>query len=704
MSISAQLAAQELRKLFVDLLPDRHNRTRLASDLSRRLCSLQFPATPRNFEDACVLFHELFAEISHPDIVGYGYSRRPILYGNVLFAIRKYGVRLKVFRSILIRTCEEHCQYEALFAVMCDALHHQVGYYDRFNSQNCRDFLLKGMMMVRIEQRRRFPPGPNCELTYLFHFSLDDMLEMMKRKHGMSGHEDTRRQMKRRLESYNTYQNEKYSEPIRRLLQEKPNFFSDFKSDLEILSRFIIREAIKERFWLDLMHTMTFKLYEALSNSNIVHEYKTWIIYWYIRHHHSQPIQSHESFNDMMTRIVQTGQMAFPFREHPRLFKSNDMVFKAALKWDSVPTSDLNEICFRSHVKSQYGPVPSQRVLAALIRRKLYKVKTTEAAAKIQKMARRSLWQFYLKRLIAAMFIKKRVLQIVTPILHVKHSKILIISAVKRIFIQEKFFERLECYRYIQQIKAGCLIFKVLNRHNHVLKYQKIRAGSIIQSRLIAIFERQKANAKIELLKAASTLSRFTKVQRAAIVHKRLQKIYARSIIQFRLIALFERQKANAKIERLKAASTLSRFAKVQCAAIVHKRFQNFFKNLSCYECPTCLNGFESAEIDMIQPCGHIHCKDCFTKIGKIVKTCSICRAQFMIGNCKSVETFLSQPNSKFFFTSENPEKKAAIEVITKWWIIKRRLLAETRTASLRMKIARKKLQSLGLVEQSNDA
>jgi hypothetical protein len=116
------------------------------------------------------------------------------------------------------------------------------------------------------------------------------------------------------------------------------------------------------------------------------------------------------------------------------------------------------------------------------------------------------------------------------------------------------------------------------------------------------------------------------------------------------------------------------------------------------------LNGFESAEIDMIQPCGHIHCKDCFTKIGKIVKTCSICRAQFMIGNCKSVETFLSQPNSKFFFTSENPEKKAAIEVITKWWIIKRRLLAETRTASLRMKIARKKLQSLGLVEQSNDA
>jgi hypothetical protein len=674
MSTSTQQAAQELRKLLVDLLPDRHNRTLLASDLSQRLCSLHFPKTPRNFEDACVLFHELFAEISHPDIVGYGYSRRPILYGNVLLAIKKYGVRLKVFRSILIRTCEEHCQYEAFFAVMCEAIHHPVGYYERFNSQNGRDFMLKGMMMVRIEQRRRFPPAPNCELTYLFHFSLDDMLEMMKRKHGMSGHEETRMQMKRRLESYNTYQNEKYSEPIRRLLQEKPNFFSDFKSDLEILSRFIIREATKESFWLDLMYTMTFKLYEALRKAGIFHENKTWIIYWYIRHHHSQPIQSHESFNDMMTRIVQPGQMAFPFRDHPRLFKSNDMFFRAALKWESVPTSDLLEICYRSHVKSQYGPVSSQRVLAASIRWKLwklYEVKITEAVVKIQKMARRSLWQFYLKRLIAAMFIKKRVLQFVTPILHVKHSKFLIISAVKRFFIQEKFFVRLDAYRYIQQIKAGCVIFKVLNRHNHVLEYQKIRAGSIIQSRLIALFERQQVDKRIELLKAASTLSRFAKVRRAAIIHKRLQKIYARSIIQFLLIALFERQEANARIELLKAASTLSRFAKVRRAAIVHKSLQKFVKDLSCYDCPICLECLDTLSIGMVQPCGHIICETCFAKISN----CSNCRAEIKLKDCKSVGTFLSQSNSKFFFTLENYDKKIAISRIG--GAMKRRLIAQ---------------------------
>lgn len=136
-------------------------------------------------------------------------------------------------------------------------------------------------------------------------------------------------------------------------------------------------------------------------------------------------------------------------------------------------TDDLKEICYRSHVKSEYGPVPSQCVLAASIRRKLYEVKITKAAVKIQKMARRSLLHFYLKRLIAASIIKQRVLQIVTPILRVKHSKILIVSAVKRIFIQEKFFERLDTYREKQKIKAAFFIFKYLNKQNHVLEYQK---------------------------------------------------------------------------------------------------------------------------------------------------------------------------------------------------------------------------------------
>ena len=677
MSISAQLAAQELKALLVNLLPDRYRPYSLNTNLANNLKSLSFPETPRIFDDAVVFFREFFAEISHPNVVSFGWSRGPIVFRNVLFAIKKYGNRLRAFRRILIKTCEEYCQYEALFAVMCEALHHSVGYYERYNSQNCRDFLLKGMMMVRIEQRRRYPPGPNCKLTYLFHFSLDEILDMMKRKHGMSGHEETRRQMERSLRIYNSYWNDQYSAPIRRILQSNPDFFLNFRSVLEVLYTNITIGSIRENFWLRLMQTKASKFYEALRNAGIYAENKLWIVYWYIRYREdfsSESKQGQESFNDLMTRIVQPGQIAFPFKEPPRLFKTNHRFFRAAMKCESVPTSDLTEICYRSHVKSQYGPDPSQCVLAGLVRRKLYEVKITKAAVKIQKMARRSFWNFYLKRIIAALIIKNRVLRVVTPILQLKRAKSLIVSVVERFFVQRDYFEKLDTYRYLQQIKAGCVIFKVLNRHNHAREYQKIRAGSIIQSRLIALFERQRSNPRIERLKAASTLSRFAKVKRAEIVHTNLQRIHARSIIQSRLIALFERQRTNARIERLKAASTLSRFAKVQRVAIVHERFQKFVKDLSCYDCPLCFEELSSVPIGMIQPCGHIHCKACFDQIGT---KCSCCRATFMHSNCKSVSQFLSQLNPKFFFTRENSEKKTAIEVIIKWWVMKRHLVAQ---------------------------
>jgi hypothetical protein len=669
MSTSAREAAQQLKEDLANLLPDRYRSSLLNGRLAEDLKSYRFTEIPGNFDDACIFFREFFKEISHPNIVSYGSSNRPIVFQNILLAIKNFGSRLRVFRRVITKTAKEHCHYEALFAVICEALHKPVDYYQRFNSQNGRDFLLKGMIMVRIEQRRHFPPGPSSELTYLFHFSLDEIISWMKRKNGMSDHEETRSHMKVSLKLYNICHNVKYSTPIRLLLKEKPNFFLDFKSDLEILSQFIIRNATKESFWLRFMNSMTFKLYEALDKAGIVRENKKWIVYWYIRHHHSQPTLARESFNDLMTRIVQPGQMAFPFRQPPRLFKSNGFIFRAALNWELIPTDDLKEICYRSHINSQYGQVPSQCVLAASVRRKLYEVEITKATVKIQKMARRSLWQFYLKRLIAALIIKQRVLRIVTPILHVKHTKFLIISAVQRVFIQEKFFKRLEHRRYIQQIEAGCVIFKVLNKQNHFREYQKIRAGSIIQSRLIALFERQRIDKRIGPLRAALTLSRFTKVKHAKIVRTELQRNYATNIIQSRLIALFERQQANARIELLKAASTLSRFAKVKLSTNVRTELQKFVKDLSCYSCPICLDCLDSVSIEMIQPCGHIHCKTCFDNI----KKCSNCRAEIILKDCKSVGTFLSQSKPRFFFTLENDDKKIAVAVIIKWWAMKRR-------------------------------
>jgi len=623
MSISAQQAAQQLNDLLINLLSDRHCPYHLNKRLAKDLKLCGFPEVPIDFEGSFVFFNKFFAEISHPSVVSFGWSRGPILFPNILLAIKKSGDRLRAFRRI-IRMCKEHFQFEALFAVMCEAIHHPVGYYERFNSQNAKDFMRKGMIMLRIEQRRHFPPGPNCKLTYLFHFSLDEILKMMKRKNGMSGYEDTRSHMVKSLMTYNSEWNDQYSAPIRCLLRSTPNFFSIFKSDLEILYRNISEQQTRASFWLGLIETKTFRFYNALHNAGIYQEAMIWILNWYVRYrhdHYSEPTQGQESFNELMTRIVQLGEIAFPFKNPPRLFKKDCEIFKAALNWSSVPTSDIEEICYRSHTKGKYGLVPSQCIIAASIRRKLHKVKITKAAVKIQKMARRAMCQIYLKRLIAALIIKKRVLQFVTPILRVKKSMLLILSTVKRFFIQEKFFEKLECYRYVQEIKAGCVIFKVLNRLNHVREYQKIRACSIIQSRLIALTERQEANARIKLLKAASTISRFAKLQHAAIVHKRLQK---------------------------------------------------FVKDLCWNDCPICLDCLNSVPIGMIQPCGHIHCKTCFAQISN----CSNCRAEIKLKDCKSVGTFLSQSNPKFFFTTGNSEKKTAIAVIIRWWVMKRRLNA----------------------------
>ena len=104
---------------------------------------------------------------------------------------------------------------------------------------------------------------------------------------------------------------------------------------------------------------------------------------------------------------------------------------------------------------------------------------------------------------------------------------------------------------------------------------------------------------------------------------------------------------------------------------IFQRKLVNFMNDQSCYECPVCFQGFDSVEIDKIQPCGHIVCKVCFSAIKS---KCPCCRATFAQINCKSVRALLSESNPKFFFTSVNFEKKDAISVIG--WAMKRRLVA----------------------------
>ena len=169
--------------------------------------------------------------------------------------------------------------------------------------------------------------------------------------------------------------------------------------------------------------------------------------------------------------------------------------------------------------------------------------------------------------------------------------------------------------------------------------------------------------------KSAAILILLAIKRRGAMENFRILK--AKAII---LLAI-KRRSPMENFRILKAAAVIERFVRIPFALhsrVVHERLRKFVKDLSCYDCPLCFENFDSVQIGVIQPCGHIHCKDCFAKIGT---TCSNCRAKFMHRDCKSVSTFLSQSNPKFFFTMENSEKKDAISVIG--WAMKRRLVAQ---------------------------
>jgi hypothetical protein len=190
----------------------------------------------------------------------------------------------------------------------------------------------------------------------------------------------------------------------------------------------------------------------------------------------------------------------------------------------------------------------------------------------------------------------------------------------KRWIVQEKYMERLEGYWYLQKIKAKIVIRYAINRRTQVVNYQKIKACNIIQSRILALIERKRLDARIEGFNAATTISRFSRIQHAVMVRSRLEK---------------------------------------------------FALDLQFYDCPVCLEVLDATRVGLIQPCGHILCNSCFSAV-KL--KCPCCRLIYKRNSCKGVIGYLSKPGSPVYFTTEIPEKKSAISVIG--WAMKRRLVA----------------------------
>jgi hypothetical protein len=375
MSISAREAVEELREDLEYCLKAKNESMVKAGilnlDLAKDLCRLVLLKLPKNFEDSRALFRVFFERISHPQVTRRRYPHNPIVFSNIFMAITKSKVRLNVFRTILTKICQEYFHYEALFAVLCHVLHHPV----YFNYQSERFFILKSMIVTRIEQRRQFPPKPDSVLTHICEESLNMIIEMMFKKHGIKDREETRRAMNSELRyGFNAYWNKKNSERIRPIFEADPNFFEKFEPALK---RFFSREnrtAEKEKNWLSFLRSSIPDFWKALRENKVCDKAKFWILYWYVRHM-EQKISSppeKETFSELMTRLCKSDQMSFPFREPPKLFLNNDGDFRVlALRWGIVPSIDLTEILHRLHIKSGYGPDPSQCVLAAFVRRKL---------------------------------------------------------------------------------------------------------------------------------------------------------------------------------------------------------------------------------------------------------------------------------------------------------------------------------------------
>jgi len=346
MSIPIQEAVLELTRILSACLLHRVVKLILNPDLANDLEGSFFPEIPEKFEDACTFFRVFFANISNPEV---NFCGRPIIFPNIFMAIRKFKIRIRVFKRILSKTAKEYCHYEALFAVMCEVLHNPVSR----NPQNERLFLLKCMIILRIEQRQQFHPGQGSELTHLCKESIDEIIKMIFNKHGMRDREETREAMKSRLRhSFNALYDGIYSEQIRLILQSDPKFFETWEPELKSFFSADVRSAKREKMWLNILKAKCKKFWEALSEKKIIDKTKSWILYWYFRHSRATSANP-ETFSELMRRLVQPDQMSFPFENPPKLFLNDDGHFKdLALRWGTVLSEDLLEICLHAHVNT----------------------------------------------------------------------------------------------------------------------------------------------------------------------------------------------------------------------------------------------------------------------------------------------------------------------------------------------------------------
>ena len=357
MSTSPNQAIQEIRDALQWCLKDSRSfiaeQGILNCNLVDDLKGLVVPQSPKNYDQSLVFFGVFFESISHPQVTARFYPNAPVVYIYIFAAIKKFKHRFTVLMTIIRKTCQNDFHYDALFDVMCNVLNNPGG----IKSQTETLFILKSMLITRIEQRQQFPPKSDISLNYLCLESLDQIIEMIHKKHGMKDRSEAKDSMTKRLKfELNQICNDEYSRKIKNILESEPIFFEVWEPELKrFFSTSIqdgsqltpVRSKQEEKRWLTLLERLCPKFWVALLKHQIDGDTKSWILYWYVRHMQTRIISSSkkETFIELMTRLVQSGQMSFPFSNPPKLFKNDDGDFlDLSLRWGVVPSSDLLEI------------------------------------------------------------------------------------------------------------------------------------------------------------------------------------------------------------------------------------------------------------------------------------------------------------------------------------------------------------------------
>jgi ribosomal protein S27E len=212
-------------------------------------------------------------------------------------------------------------------------------------------------------------------------------------------------------------------------------------------------------------------------------------------------------------------------------------------------------------------------------------------------------------------------------------------------------------YRFIQsklqKMNAASLLVSTIKRIRNIQALEKLKAGNIVQSRFLRIYERKRyqmlilknaVSLLVSTIKRNHDIQALQKLKAGNIVQSRFLRIYERKRYQMLilknaaslLVSAIKRIRNIQALKRLKAGKIVqSRFLRIKSTNVVEKLIA-FDKEIQVVNCGVCLEPLVSNTLKIL-PCGHVICDVCFPQIIFPLK-CPHCRNIFQFAQCKNGE------------------------------------------------------------------